>query len=111
VRVEYRSQNGYIHDYIGSLRDGTAFISVASPPPAGTNMRMMVSAPGLGKTFELPAVVEWASGQGGHGEQPGMRVRFDQSPTGVLEELRLVSEAFIVSALGAKIAAELLEGS
>ncbi|MFA6035156.1 MAG: hypothetical protein WC889_19820 [Myxococcota bacterium] len=113
VKIEYRSVNSFIADYLHSFRSGTAFITAPRPPKAGAKIRLRISAPGIERGFTIVSEVAWSKGAGevaaeGSPQTAGMSMKLGGYGADDWNEFNAAARALIERSLGHRLSKKLL---
>lgn len=112
LKVEYKRLNTFFADYTKNISKGGTFIKTNRPLPIGTEFVFKLFVPTLGKPLtihgEVQRVVTEADGE--HAE-PGMAIRFVYRRGDAREAVEELVEELMVSSLGPRISAGLIDGT
>lgn len=89
LRVDYDGADDLIGDYTENLSHGGTFVATSRAVPLGTQIRLVLSFPGLLEPIALDGVVRWARSD----DDPGVGIAFEPGPgterlTQVIERIR-----------------------
>jgi uncharacterized protein (TIGR02266 family) len=92
LRVDYDGAEDLLADYTDNLSAGGTFIVTSREMPIGTEIRLVLSFPGLLQPIHVDGVVRWVRGQEGE-EEPGVGIEFAPGAardhlTEIVEKLR-----------------------
>ena len=74
--VEYEGADDFVGDYTENLSTGGTFVSTSRALEPDTEVRLVLSFPGLLEPIALEAVVKWSRGE----DDPGVGVEFKDGP-------------------------------
>lgn len=84
--VEYEGADDLVGDYTENLSSGGTFVATNRELPIGTNIKLVLSFPGLLEPIAIEGTVRWTRGAKGdtdvlaEGEEPGAGIQFVPGP-------------------------------
>jgi uncharacterized protein (TIGR02266 family) len=76
LELGYPTLNGFIADYVRTLRQGVTFVATERPLPVGTEFAFLVRLPSDAPVVRLEARVTWAASNAESPEGTGMGLEF-----------------------------------
>lgn len=108
--MEYKRLNTFFADYTKNISKGGTFIKTNRPLPIGTEFVFKLLVPSLGKPLTIHGEVQRVVAEGaGEGQEPGMAIRFVYRRGDPRELVESLVEELMVSSLGARISAGLID--
>jgi uncharacterized protein (TIGR02266 family) len=79
LRVDYDGADDLLADYTDNLSSGGTFVVTAREMPIGTEVRLVLSFPGLLQPIHVDGIVRWARGESEE-EERGVGIEFVEGP-------------------------------
>lgn len=115
LKVEYKRLNTFFADYTKNISKGGTFIKTNRPLPIGTEFVFKLFVPTLGKPLTIHGEVQRVVSEPGpdddddDNDEPGMAIRFVYRKGDARESVEALVEELMVSALGPRISAGLID--
>src|SRR5687768_1531262 len=78
--VEYEGADDLVGDYTENLSSGGTFVATTRELPIGTNIKLVLSFPGLLEPIALEGAVRWQRGGGSSEGEAGAGIEFEAGP-------------------------------
>ena len=118
LKVEYKRLNTFFADYTKNISKGGTFIKTNRPLPIGTEFVFKLFVPTLGKPLTIHGEVQRVVSEPGpddddddNNDEPGMAIRFVYRKGDARESVEALVEELMVSALGPRISAGLIDAT
>lgn len=79
LRVDYEGAEDLLADYTDNLSGGGTFVVTSRELPIGTQVRLVLSFPGLLQPIHVEGTVRWARGPAAN-QEPGVGIEFNPGP-------------------------------
>ena len=113
LRIEYKKQNTFFHDYTHNISKGGTFIATSQPLPVGTQFKFRLAVPGRDHDFELNAEVMWVRtaemARAADHMPEGMGIKFVFDDESGMWQFEAAVKALMEQNLGERLTRKLLE--